>query len=384
MKSGCQTFKSAYLLCDQPLKRLADRSYSHLSPRHLRVLKHHGSTKATTAEQLLDCDIVLSTYATLATELRVGSALPYQVTWFRLVLDEGKSAPIPFLHSLAACATRLIRSERWFTYTSAAHYIRHDHTRQFQAAASLSAKFRWCLTGTPIHNSLADLGSLISFLRRKKEFHKHVAKPIEENKGGDPVKNLRLILQSLCLRRTKELINLPEPKEIIYDVHLSLDEKSLYDMVKERAKYQIEDAISSARGPGAEKAVMQMVMCLRRICNHGTMDRSILDSVGDDETSESGGMTEARYCSDCKCEIMDAGRLTSEAKRLLCIDCYYEWESKAPKRGKQKRSPPSSTTPAEFNSHLNLSGHSTKVSLLVQDVDQHKDSDKWYVPRYSF
>jgi SWI/SNF-related matrix-associated actin-dependent regulator of chromatin subfamily A3 len=272
---------------------------------------------------------------------------------------------------------------RSFTHTSAAHFIRHDQTRQFQAAASLSAKFRWCLTGTPIHNSLADLGSLISFLRvpllqRKLEFYKHVSKPIEENKGGDPVKNLRLILQSLCLRRTKELISLPEPKEIIYDVHLSLEEKSLYDMVKERANDQIENAISSARGPGTGKAVMQMVMCLRRICNHGTMDRDIQDSVGD-ETSESGGVTEAKYCPGCECEIMDAGRLTLDNKRLLCTDCYYEWESKASKRGKQKRSSPSYTTPAELNSRLNLLGHSTKVSLLVQDVDKHKDSDKWYV-----
>jgi len=279
-----------------------------------------------------------------------------------------------------------MQSERSFANTCAAHYIRHDQTRQFQAAASLSAKFRWCLTGTPIHNSLADLGSLVSFLRvpllqRKAEFHKHVAKPIEENKGGDPVKNLRLVLQSLCLRRTKELINLPEPEEIVYNVDLSHDETSLYNAVKERAKYQIEDAISSSHGPGTGKAVLQMVMHLRRICNHGTMDRDIQHSPGDDETSESGGVAEARYCPGCECEIMDAGRLTSDAKQLLCTDCHYEWESKAPKRRKQKGSSPSCAMLAEPNSHLNLSGHSTKISLLVQDVDQHRDSDKWYVSR---
>jgi SNF2 family DNA or RNA helicase len=151
---------------------------------------------------------------------------------------------------------------RSFTHTSAAHFIRHDQTRQFQAAASLSAKFRWCLTGTPIHNSLADPGSLVSFLRvpllqRKAEFNKHIVKPIEENKDRDTVKNLCLILQYLCLRRTKELINLPEPEEIIYDVHLSHDETSLYNVVKERAKYQIEDAISSSQGPGTGKAVLR-------------------------------------------------------------------------------------------------------------------------------
>jgi SWI/SNF-related matrix-associated actin-dependent regulator of chromatin subfamily A3 len=61
----------------------------HLFPAQLRLLKHHGNTKATTVEQLLDCDVVLSTYATLATELRGDDALPYQVAWFRVILDEG-------------------------------------------------------------------------------------------------------------------------------------------------------------------------------------------------------------------------------------------------------------------------------------------------------
>ncbi|KAK4163844.1 P-loop containing nucleoside triphosphate hydrolase protein [Cladorrhinum sp. PSN259] len=322
----------------------------HLNSRQLRILMHHGSTKATTAEELLDYDIVLSTYATLATELRGGAAVPYQVTWFRVILDE-------------------------------AHYIRHDQTRQFHAVASLSAKFRWCLTGTPIHNSLTDLGSLISFLRvpllhRKSEFRKHIAKPIEAKSRSGAAKNLRLLLESLCLRRTKELINLPEPEEITYDVHLSAEEKRLYEMVKDQAKTEMERFISSSQGPGAGKAVLQMVMRLRRICNHGTMDQDLQDCIMDNDTSGDVGVAGAKICPDCGCEIAETGLSTPDGKKFLCADCYCEWERKVPKSRGKKGGSSNSKMPAETNNNLNLSGHSTKVSLLVQDIDDHRDSDK--------
>jgi SNF2 family DNA or RNA helicase len=46
-----------------------------------------------------------------------------------------------------------------------AHEIRNCSTKQFQAVHGLTAQHRWCLTGTPIQNSLEDLEALISFLR---------------------------------------------------------------------------------------------------------------------------------------------------------------------------------------------------------------------------
>jgi len=268
---------------------------------------------------------------------------------------------------------------RMCTHAGAAHYIRHDDTQQFHAAVKLSAKFRWCLTGTPIHNSLTDLGSLVTFLRipllqRKAEFQKYVTKPIEDSRGGDPSRNLRLLLQSICLRRTKELINLPEPEEITYDVHLSRDETTLYRAIEERARHQMEEVISNSEAPGTGKAVLQMVMNLRRICNHGTMNRDIRYSVDSDEAEEYDSMGGTKLCPDCKCEIMDAGRLTPDGKTLLCVDCYSEWE-----RRKQKRGSKNCKTTAASNNGIDLSGHSTKISLLVQDVDQHRGSDKWFV-----
>jgi len=54
--------------------------------------------------------------------------------------------------------------------------ILRRETALFQAVAQLSAKFWWCLTGTPIQNHLEDMGSLLAFLRVSQFENKSVFK----------------------------------------------------------------------------------------------------------------------------------------------------------------------------------------------------------------
>ena len=87
-------------------------------------------------------------------------------------------------------------------------------TKLFRAAFKLSANFRWCLTGTPIQNRLEDIGFLLAFLRIAPfedvfEFRRHIIAPIM-NGTGRGTHNLRLLLDSVCLRRTKVLLDLPD------------------------------------------------------------------------------------------------------------------------------------------------------------------------------
>ncbi|KAI5923344.1 P-loop containing nucleoside triphosphate hydrolase protein [Camillea tinctor] len=47
------------------------------------------------------------------------------------------------------------------------HHIRNRESQVFMACCQVRAQYRWCLTGTPIQNSLDDYGALLSFLKEK-------------------------------------------------------------------------------------------------------------------------------------------------------------------------------------------------------------------------
>ncbi|KAL1967714.1 hypothetical protein VTN77DRAFT_2971 [Rasamsonia byssochlamydoides] len=150
---------------------------------------------------LVNFDIIISTYATVAAEFGRGASNLYRIKWFRIVLDE-------------------------------AHSIQHQWTKQYRAVAALSASFRWCLTGTPIQNGLDDLGALIQFLRvplldNRSSFRNHIVRLIESGKAIG-FTNLRALLKSICLRRTKALLHLSEPEIVEYVLELSPEEDEQY------------------------------------------------------------------------------------------------------------------------------------------------------------
>jgi SWI/SNF-related matrix-associated actin-dependent regulator of chromatin subfamily A3 len=58
--------------------------------------KYHGPKRELNPLKLLDFDIIFTTYATVAAEFRRGSNVLHNINWFRIVLDEGRSADSVF------------------------------------------------------------------------------------------------------------------------------------------------------------------------------------------------------------------------------------------------------------------------------------------------
>jgi len=148
---------------------------THIKSGLLKVIMYHGPNRARNPDDLTACDIVLTTYDVLASEFMAREANPN---------PKAKANP------KKRKAESVLESIHWHRVVlDEAHIIRNMSTVRYKACAQLEATYRWCVTGTPVQNSVADLQSQVQFLRLQ-PFHtdttlfsRYLTRPI---KAGDP------------------------------------------------------------------------------------------------------------------------------------------------------------------------------------------------------
>ena len=236
-----------------PLSTLAnweEQINTHIQPGTLSYYIYHGNNRCKDGDTLSTYDMVITTYSIISSESkgrskkRSNSPL-LETNFFRIVLDE-------------------------------AHMIREQSTQQSQAICTLSAQRRWAVTGTPVQNRLDDLGALIKFLR---------VKPFHENGGftqyilapfktADPdvLPKLRLLVDSITLRRLKDRIDLPARHDKEIRLKFSEEEQHLYDFFVKDASRKMEAIAGGQRKSLGGKAyvhILQSILRLRLLCAHG-------------------------------------------------------------------------------------------------------------------
>ncbi|CAK9784226.1 unnamed protein product [Cutaneotrichosporon oleaginosum] len=146
--------------------------------------------------QIRNFDVVLTTYGTLCSESGITAKKKqrlassddeaddyvakkkrgplFKIDWFRVVLDE-------------------------------AHNVRNRQTISARAVLELDVLHAWCLTGTPIVNSLGDVGPLLEFIGAMdiSEYQSQVVKR-EKRTPKNAARRCQAILKPLMLRRNKE------------------------------------------------------------------------------------------------------------------------------------------------------------------------------------
>lgn len=223
---------------------------AHIKPGTLSCYIYHGNNRCKSILALAQYDVVVTTYSIVSSEFNGRSKKRdespiLQTNFFRIVLDE-------------------------------AHMIREQSTRQFQAISVLSAQRRWAVTGTPVQNRLDDLGALIRFLRikpfdEKGAFTQFILSPF---KNADPeiLFKLRLLVNSITLRRLKDRIDLPPRHEQIVKLAFSKDERELYEWFAKDSVNRM-NIITKDRAKGLAGRtyvhVLRAILRLRLICAHG-------------------------------------------------------------------------------------------------------------------
>jgi SNF2 family DNA or RNA helicase len=130
------------------------------------------------------------------------------------------------------------------------------------------AERRWCLTGTPVQNKLDDLFSLTQFLRfHPLENHTNARKYILEPLGREDktaVTNLRLAMQNIALRRTKDVSTSKQRDKVVVEITLTAHERQNYVSVRDKMRQLTINSKTLQ-----SHALLLCILYLRQLCSHG-------------------------------------------------------------------------------------------------------------------
>ncbi|EMD34880.1 hypothetical protein CERSUDRAFT_86316 [Gelatoporia subvermispora B] len=251
----------------------------------LKCLIYHGPNKPKKVADLLKYDVVLTTYTTLALEW------PDEEEQERKAKRQRKSkGGDGFIVDDLAEDSRpkgkkkrelgpLMQTHWYRVILDEAQNVRNKRTRGSRAVTQLDARFRWCLTGTPIVNSLSDAYGLLRFLRIRpwwdwNEFNARIAL-IERKSPQLAAERLQAIFQLMLLRRTKNsmldgkrLIELPDKEVNLVKLQFTLEERDIYKMVEQRSQAIFNRYLRAGTVLKNYHQVLVLLLRLRQVCSH--------------------------------------------------------------------------------------------------------------------
>jgi len=201
----------------------------------LKPRVYHGTSREL---DLRDCDLLLTTYGTVRSDLKKLKSLK----WTAVVADEAQN-------------------------------IKNSRTDQTKAVKSLMAGFRIAMSGTPVENRLSEYRSIMDFLNpgylgSEKKFDEEFAKPIQLNHDQKKVALFRKITAPFILRRMKTdksiISDLPDKIENNHYCTLTGEQAAVYQNIVDNVLKEI----SGMEGVRRRGTVLKMITALKQICNH--------------------------------------------------------------------------------------------------------------------
>jgi SNF2 family DNA or RNA helicase len=107
-----------------------------------------------------------------------------------------------------------------------------------------------------------------------------------KNGEENSITHLRLLVDSVTLRRQKDKIDLPPRTDLIVRLDFSPEEKEIYDATAKQSSERVDKVVKEGHMGGKGYVhVLQMILRLRRICAHGR------ELLGDADAIEIAGLT---------------------------------------------------------------------------------------------
>ncbi|KAJ6379077.1 hypothetical protein OIU78_029157 [Salix suchowensis] len=282
----------------------------------LSVLVYHGGNRTRSPDELAKHDVVLTTYSIVTNEVPKQPLVDEDEADDKSGEKHGissefsnnkkrkKSSKVSKKRgrkgmdsSSIDCDCGALARVSWSrVILDEAQTIKNHRTQVARACCSLRAKRRWCLSGTPIQNSIDDLYSYFRFLRYDpyavyKSFYNTIKVPISRN-SLHGYKKLQAVLRAIMLRRTKAtlidgqpIINLPPKSICLSKVDFSAEERAFYTRLEadSRSKFKAYAAAGTVNQNYAN--ILLMLLRLRQACDHPLLVKGFnSESVEKDST----------------------------------------------------------------------------------------------------
>ncbi|KAG8987114.1 hypothetical protein FRB90_003591 [Tulasnella sp. 427] len=177
------------------------------------------------------------------------------------------------------------------------HRMKNTQSKLAQTLTQFySARYRLILTGTPLQNNLPELWALLNFALPKvfnsvKSFDEWFNTPFANTGAQDNmqlneeeslliIRRLHKVLRPFLLRRLKKDVEseLPDKVEKVIKCKMSTLQSQLYKYMKEFKMFPNDKPDVNGR-PAPVKGLQNMVMQLRKICQHPFVFREVEDAM---------------------------------------------------------------------------------------------------------
>ncbi|GAA5881816.1 hypothetical protein JCM3774_001289 [Rhodotorula dairenensis] len=355
-RKACKS-KTTLIICPVSLMTQWKDEIEKKADGRLRVLIHHGKTKAD-SRKLQKYDVVITSYPTCAGEWpgqkpRAGKK--------SVADDNNDDDEDDTAGGNAKLAGPLFDPDHMFyrVILDEAHTIKNHKTGTHRACRALRSRYRWCLTGTPIQNSVMDMHALFAFLgptvvrplHEMATFKAKIEQPIKDKRAKIGLARLSIVLQAVMLRRVKtQLINgrplLQLPKrEVIESKGPFLDatEAEFYAKIEQKTADAFKQQMKEDGGDDKLNYVKMLTKLLRmrQACSHPSLvtkesvedakdalepqpTKSSKASSDADDLADllSGVSLQTRTCSLCSGPVPPSN--DEQKPRDLCSRCHDE------------------------------------------------------------
>ncbi|KAL2812499.1 SNF2 family N-terminal domain-containing protein [Aspergillus granulosus] len=248
----------------------------HPGKHQLSVYILHGDKRAMSFRDLKNYDVVLTTFGTLSSELK-------RVEKYEELIKSGAEEPTlrrEYIKQLPCLGP----TSKWYRVViDEAQCIKNRNTKAALACCRLNTIYRWCMSGTPMMNSVEELHSLLKFLRIRpygslEPFNRDFTRPLKSGNQRLQEKamtQLRVLLKAVLLRRTKTskidgepILNIPPRVSEKVHTTFSEDELELYKSLESKTKLQFNKYLKAGTVGRNYSNILVLLLRLRQACCH--------------------------------------------------------------------------------------------------------------------